>query len=135
MSKEFPAFDGKEETVVGVHHSGIELEEGLNTSTNRNLCSNCKRNVHCFVKVDRETHEAVIHKTCKTPDCECRCKTHFSCRSCGYLHPYGSKCNREEIKRKRDPKADQEFDKLMAGWRKETDENNSLSNIADQRKK
>ena len=130
MSKrDYPDFDGREETVVGVHSSGVELEEGVNTSTQRNLCSNCKRNVHCYVKVDRKTKEAVIHKTCKTEDCECKCKTHFSCRTCGYLHPYGEKCTRQEVERIPDPKADAEFDKFMDEWRKEADKNNSLTKV------
>lgn len=129
MTNDFPEFDGKEETVVGIHHSGIQLEEGLNTSTQRNLCSNCRRNTHCYVKVDRETKEAVIHKTCKTTDCECKCKTHFSCKKCGYLHPYGEKCNRQEIEKIPDPKADAEFDKFMENWRKEYDENNSITEV------
>ena len=59
-------FDGTEEIVIGrhtgLHASGIELQEGLNTSTKRNYCANCKRNVHCFVKIDRDTSEAIVHK-------------------------------------------------------------------------
>ena len=130
--KDFPDYNGSEETVVGIHQSGIELQEGLNTSTRRNLCSNCNKNTHCYVKIDKETHEAIVHNTCKSPDCECRCKTHYSCRICGYLHPYGMKCNREEIERIPDPKADAEFDKFMLDWRKAVDKANSVSNIRDQ---
>lgn len=130
MSKrDFPEFSGTEETIVGVHHSGVELQEGLNTSTRRNLCANCRRNTHCYVKIDKDTHEAVVHNTCKDKICECKCKTHYSCRICGYLHPYGSKCDREEIERKLNPKADAEFEKFMKGWRKETDKKNSLTKV------
>ena len=122
-------FDGKEEQVIGTHTglhvSGIELQEGLNTSTNSNYCANCRRNIHCYVKINKETHEAVIHKTCKSEDCECKCKTHYSCRQCGYLHPYGMNvCNRTEPKTKQDAKADAEFTKFMDDWRKEVDSKN-----------
>ena len=98
MSKDFPVpgLSG-EETVVGVHHSGVELQEGLNTNNSRYYCSNCKKKIHCFVKIDKETKEAIVHNTCKSPECECRCKTHYACKDCGYLHPYGQKCNRPEL--------------------------------------
>lgn len=107
MSKDFPvpSLDG-EETVVGVHASGITLHEGLNTSNSRNYCANCKRKIHCYVKIDRETKEAIIHKTCKNDDCECKCRTHYACKQCGYLHPYGMDCDRKEEERAFNPEAD-----------------------------
>lgn len=114
-------FDEKEEIIgvhTGLHASGIELQEGLNTSISRNYCSNCKINIHCFVKIDKETKEAIVHKTCRNVDCECKCKTHYSCRDCGYLHPYGQKCNRDEIETKIDPKSDAIFDKIISDYRK-----------------
>lgn len=111
-----PSLEG-EEVVVGVHASGVELEEGLNTSNSRNYCSNCKRKIHCYVKIDKDTKEAKIHITCKSPDCECKCKTHFACKRCGYLHPYGQKCDRVEPERIPDTKNDEEFEKLMDEFR------------------
>jgi len=110
----------EEETIgvhTGLHASGIELEEGLNTSTNRNHCANCRRNVHCFVKIDKDTREAIIHKTCKNEDCECKCRTHFACRNCGYLHPYGVKCTFEDLERVPNAENDKAFEKIMSGWR------------------
>lgn len=122
-------FDGEEEIVgvhTGLHASGIELQEGLNTSTSRNHCANCRRNVHCFVKVDKNTKEAIVHKTCKNDDCECKCRTHYSCRECGYLHPYGIKCNRVDVVTKRNPKDDVVFDELMSNWKKENDKKKTI---------
>lgn len=110
-----------EETIgvhTGLHASGIELEEGLNTSINSNYCANCRRNIHCFVKIDKDTREAIIHKTCRNTECECKCKTHFVCRECGYLHPYGQKCDRKEIEKPRNAKNDKKFEKFMEDWRK-----------------
>ena len=119
LSKDFPvpSFDG-EERVVGVHSSGIMLEEGLNTSLSRNYCSNCKRKTHCYVKVDRKTKEATVHNTCTRKDCECKCKTHFACKQCGSLHPYGTKCDRVETKTGTNPKDDADFQNIMETWRK-----------------
>lgn len=105
------------EVVVGVHASGVELQEGMNTSTNKNYCSTCRKNSHCYVKVNRETGEAIIHKNCKSDDCECRCRTHYACRECGYLHPYGFKCNRVETDKKFTQEEDKVFNELMEGWR------------------
>lgn len=114
-------YSGKEEEVVGVHtglhSSGIELEEGINTSMSRNYCSNCKKKIHCFVKIDKETKEAIIHNTCRIKECECKCRTHYACRNCGYLHPYGEKCNRPESETPLNPQHEEEFEKLMDSWR------------------
>lgn len=107
-----------EETIVGVHSSGIELEEGLNLSLSRNYCSNCKKKIHCYVKIDKKTNEAIAHNTCKSQDCECKCRTHYACKQCGYLHPYGQRCNRKETKKIPDKKSEQEFEKLMEDWKK-----------------
>lgn len=125
MTKDFPvpSLDG-EETVVGVHSSGIMLEEGLNTSLSRNYCSNCKRKTHCYVEVNRKTREAIIHNTCTKKECECKCKTHFACKQCGYLHPYGQKCDRGEPEKVPNSKNDKEFDKLMNEYRKTQEEKN-----------
>ena len=119
MSKDFPvpSLNG-EEIVVGVHSSGILLEEGLNTSLSRNYCSNCRRKTHCYVEVDRKTREAIIHNTCTKKDCECKCKTHFACKQCGSLHPYGTKCNRVEIKTGTSIKNDADFQNIMEKWKK-----------------
>jgi len=126
LSKDFPdpikiptpLLEG-DEVIVGVHASGIVLEEGLNVSLSRNYCSNCKRKTHCHVEVDRDTNEAIIYNSCTHTKCECRCKTHFACKRCGYLHPYGHKCTHIETERKIDPKADAEFQKIMDGWKKD----------------
>lgn len=113
----FPTLD-EEETVVGIHQSGIQLEEGSNTSGGRYYCTSCRNKIHCYVKVDRETGEAKVHNTCKDKICECKCKTHYACRQCGYLHPYGSKCDRVEIGNTPDPKSEKAFAELMDKWRK-----------------
>lgn len=107
-----------EETVIGVHESGILLEEGLNTSYSRNYCTNCRRKTHCFVKIDRETKEAIIHKTCNNDTCECKCRTHFACKKCGHLHPYGQKCNYSQINTsERNPEDEERFQEIMENWR------------------
>lgn len=129
---EFPSLSG-EEVTIGVHSSGIQLEEGLNTSTKRNLCANCKRNVHCYVKVDKKTKEATVHFTCKFQECECKCSTHYSCRQCGYLHPYGIKCNRQDVELKISPESEEKFQNIMDEWRKETDKNKVK--VQEQKKK
>lgn len=126
MSKELydpSQFDGKEETVIGIHESGIELQEGLNTSLSRNYCANCKRKIHCYVKVDKKTKEATVHITCKSSDCECKCKTHYACKQCGHLHAYGEKCNNTELEYIAKPKDDEAFQKILEDWRKLHDEN------------
>ncbi|GEM_PF-3092530 len=117
MSQDFPipSLSGEEE-IVGVHASGIELQEGMNISLARNYCANCKRKIHCYVKVDRETREATIHNTCKNQECECKCKTHYACKQCGYLHPYGQKCNRIEPERITNPEEDAAFERIMKEW-------------------
>lgn len=127
MTKDFPipSLDG-EETVVGIHASGIELEEGLNTSLSRNYCSNCNRKTHCFVIVDRKTKEAIFHNTCTKKECECRCRTHFACKKCGFLHPHGQKCDREQLSKKSNPKDDAEFEKIMENWRKTHQEKTTI---------
>jgi len=114
----FPTLDG-EETIVGIHHSGIQLEEGTNTSGGRYYCTNCRKKIHCYVKVDTETNEAVVHNTCKDKICECKCKTHYACRQCGSLHPYGTKCDKVEIEKTPDPESEKVFQELMDQWRKE----------------
>lgn len=112
MSEEVP-----DEIVVGRHESGIMLEEGMNTG-GRSYCSNCRRNIHCHVKVDKKTSEAEIIKTCRNDDCECKCRTHFACKRCGHLHPYGTECTHKDEEKKRDQKADDDFEELMEKWRK-----------------
>ena len=86
MSSE--TYDGREETVIGVHESGVQLVEGANTS-NRFYCGSCGKGIHCRVKIDPKTKKADFINTCTNTNCECRCKTHYSCKLCGYLHPYG----------------------------------------------
>ena len=90
-----------EEVIVGRHTgSGVELVEGANNSRVRFLCSSCKKKIHCRVKIDKKTKEAVIINTCKDPQCECRCQTHYECKTCGHLHPYDQlECDRDEAAR------------------------------------
>lgn len=116
-SKDFSEYDKEEETVVGVHSSGISLEEGVNMSLQRNYCSNCKRKTHCYVKVDRETNEAIVHNTCTNSSCECKCKTHYSCRVCGHLHPYGQKCNYPITEPSGNPENDKVWDLLLDSFK------------------
>jgi len=119
-NKDFPVPSiSNEETVVGVHSSGIQLEEGANTSNSRYYCSNCRKKIHCYVKVNRDTKEAKVHVTCKDKLCECKCKTHYSCKSCGYLHPYGQKCDREDTLPTPTPEQDKNWQKLLASFNKE----------------
>ncbi len=82
------------EEVIGRHESGLDLVEGSNLNKGSYKCANCNRKIHCYVKV--EDGEATIHKTCKSDDCECKCRTHYACKQCGYLHAYGKKCDYEE---------------------------------------
>jgi len=110
--EEIPLSVNDEETVVGVHSSGIELQEGLNTSNSRYYCSNCKKKIHCYVKIDKDTKEAIIHNTCKSPECECKCKTHYACKECGHLHPYGDKCNRPDLQIVSKKEADDLIEKI-----------------------
>lgn len=112
---QFPTLSG-EETVVGVHSSGIVLEEGANTSGGRYYCTNCRKKIHCYVKVDRETNEAQVHNTCKDKICECKCKTHYACKICGYLHPYGEKCSRSQEDLPRNTQSEIALDELLATW-------------------
>lgn len=102
-----------DEVIVGRHESGVLLEEGLKTG-GRNYCSKCKNNIHCHVKVTGK--EAEIVMTCSNDDCVCKCRTHYACKNYGRLHPYGKKCTCTEETPQRDPKADDEFDKLMNDW-------------------
>jgi hypothetical protein len=108
--------DSGEEIVVGIHESGIELQEGLNTSVSRNYCANCKRNTHCFVKIDQDTKEAIIENNCTNETCRCNCRTKYACKSCGNLHPYGKNCDRVDTKPIANPKADREIFEINAQW-------------------
>jgi len=110
---EFPPLDG-EEVVVGVHSSGIILEEGQRTGRNF-YCSSCKRNVHCYVEVKDKKAEIIM--TCSNDVCRCKCKTHYACKQCGYLHPYGKKCDRSEKERKSNAKSEASFEELMNKWK------------------
>jgi len=104
------------EVVVGVHESGMELEEGHRTGRTF-YCSNCKNNIHCYVEV--KDKKAEIIKTCSNDACKCKCKTHFACKQCGYLHPYGVKCTNIEVETTTSKESDEVFEKLMDEWREE----------------
>jgi len=118
-----------EEVVVGRHESGIMLEEGMITG-GRSYCGNCKRNVHSHVVVKGGKAEVVF--TCRNDDCECKCRTHFACKRCGYLHPYGEKCNRVVEEKKRDATADEKFNELMENWRESNDSKPSNIEVKSQ---
>ena len=107
-----------DEVIVGVHESGIELQEGLNTSVSRNYCANCKRNTHCFVKIDKDTRKAIIENNCTNETCRCNCRTKYACKLCGNLHPYGQNCDRIEPEIIKNPQSDKEIDEINAAWRK-----------------
>lgn len=114
------SFDSEEE-VVGVHHSGVQLIEGANQSLSRNYCTNCRKKIHCYVTVD--DGKAEFHNTCKNDDCECKCRTHYVCKLCGFLHPHGAKCNRkEDMKKVYDPKTDELIQKLNKQFKGDTNE-------------
>lgn len=109
MNKGFPdvpSLSG-EEIVVGVHESGVKLVEGDNTNNKRYYCGNCTKKIHCYVTV--EGGQATIHKTCKNDDCECKCRTHYACKVCGYLHPYGELCDKVE----KEPEVNKENDSVI----------------------
>lgn len=111
MSEDSPF---EEEVVIGVHESGMVLEEGLITG-GRSYCANCRRNVHCHVLVDDGKAEIVM--TCKNDSCECRCRTHFACKKCGHLHPYGSECTHKDDERMTTSESDKNFEELMEKWK------------------
>ena len=102
-----------DEVIIGVHSSGVELVEGLNTSISRNYCTKCNHDIHCRVIVDRETKEAIIEKNCSNDSCRCSCRTKYPCRICGNLHFYGKKCNRVEIESVRNPEYDKLFQEII----------------------
>lgn len=106
-----------DETVIGVHGTGIDLEEGR-TQTFRFYCSNCKRDIHSHVKVDDGKAEIVF--TCTNDNCQCKCKTHFECKKLGKLHLHGTKCNcivEDEILHSSED--EKKFQKIMDGWRED----------------
>ena len=104
-----------DEVVIGVHESGIVLEEGLITG-GRSYCANCRRNIHCRVVVEKGKAEIVM--TCKGSDCECRCRTHFACKGCGHLHPYGTECTHKDDDFTPSPESERIFDELFEKWGK-----------------
>ena len=74
--------------------------------------------MHCFVTVDRKTNEAVFHDLCtKNQPCDCRCKTHYSCRDCGYLHPYQNPCDRSETVPSKNTKSDKQINDINTQWK------------------
>ena len=110
--------ESPEEQIVGIHTSGIELQEGINTSSGRNYCTKCKKKIHCYVKVDRATNEALVNVTCSSADCPCKCRTHYTCKNCGMLHPYGlNVCPKDDTRRVVNKKADAEIEEINVSWR------------------
>ena len=103
------------EVIIGVHHSGVILHEGENTSLGTSRCSKCSKKIHCYVTVDRDSNEAKFHDTCSNKDCECKCKTHYSCKICGHLHSYDQDCNRPDIEISSNSEHDELFEEIMSG--------------------
>jgi len=104
-----------DETVIGVYGSGIDLEEGR-TPNFRFFCTNCKRDIHSHVKVDDGKAEIIF--TCTNSNCQCKCKTHFECKTLGKLHPYGTKCHcLLDEERTINKKDEEKFQELMKNWR------------------
>ena len=118
MNEEF-----EDEMVIGTTEAGIELVEGVNQSIGKYYCSNCKRQIHCYVTVAEETDEetdeitkvAKIHNVCTNQACECRCKTHYICRICSRLHPHGqTKCSSNQESPQYTPEQDKEWEERLA---------------------
>lgn len=108
----------KGEEVIGVHKGDTQiLIEGINESHTRYYCSNCKRKIHCYIKLHPETNEPSIHYSCKTEDCQCKCRTHYSCKNCGHIHPHGQKCLSNETNPPINQEQEETFQKLMDSWR------------------
>ena len=47
-----------------------------------------------------------------------KCKTHFACKQCGYLHAYGTKCDRVDSEYTPNPESEKIFQEIIDGWRK-----------------
>ena len=102
------------ETTIGVHESGIKLIEGEHIG-NTFHCANCNKNIHCHVKVEKKKAEIIM--TCNNDLCSCKCRTHYACKICGYLHWYGIMCNREDKKTTPSKESDDAFDQIIGNWR------------------
>lgn len=109
-------FDGRDETVIGTASgTGIKLVEGANSQRRKYYCTTCSKKIHCYVTVDKKTKEAVFHDKCKNQECECRCRTHYECISCGLLHPHGQTyctAQKDPMERKPNPELDALIDRL-----------------------
>ena len=74
-----------------------ELQEGADPFGRRFRCSRCqggatkKLPLHCKVVAGE------IQINCSNDDCNCPCRTHYACRSCGHLHPYGKDCDVRKV--------------------------------------
>ncbi len=109
-----------DEVIIGLHHSGLILHEGANTSVGTSRCGKCNKKIHCYVTVDRDTAKAEFHNTCSVKDCECKCRTHYACKGCGHLHPYDKACNQVESKITINPENEKLFQELIDNWRKKS---------------
>ena len=77
------------------------LEGGSDPFGSRFRCGNCrggaagsrKLPLHCKVIAG----EPKIN--CNNEKCNCPCRTHYACKSCGHLHPYDQKCNIVQVDR------------------------------------
>ncbi|MCY4489863.1 MAG: hypothetical protein OXC46_00170 [Thaumarchaeota archaeon] len=82
------------EEIVGKAGIYDNLEGGSDPFGSRFRCPNCRGGsgtkkfpLHCKVV----NGEPKI--TCNNKECNCPCRTHYACKSCGHLHAYGSKCD------------------------------------------
>ncbi|MCY4490003.1 MAG: hypothetical protein OXC46_00895 [Thaumarchaeota archaeon] len=89
------------DTIIGKAADHITLEGGSDPFGSRFRCGNCrggaagsrKLPLHCKVIAG----EPKIN--CNNDKCNCPCRTHYACKSCGHLHPYEKKCNIVQVAR------------------------------------
>jgi len=124
-----PKKEDNGEITIGTHTGNQMLESGDMAFNGRNYCSNCgkrppKTPIHCYVN---SQGEAIVR--CKSNDCECLCRTHYSCKICTHLHPYGQRCNIFEIGSQPNSQSDAIFNKIISDWQELNDENLELTNV------
>jgi len=127
--KDSTSNDDDRETTVGTHTGTQTLESGDMAFSGRNYCSNCgkrppKTPIHCYVN---SQGESIVR--CKSNDCECLCRTHYSCKICTRLHPYGSKCNLPKLEKTSNPSSDAIFNKIISDWRELEEPQQELTKV------
>ena len=87
------------EEILGKSGENQTLEGGADPFGSRFRCPNCrgggekKLPIHCKVVAG----EPVI--SCNNKECNCPCRTHYACKSCGHLHEYRTKCQVRDLVR------------------------------------